>query len=95
MSTAVNKANTGRAFYIPFNLSPGWMFTQRIDLPVAYTDTVGPQNTAGNWKLGINDWFIEEILTTPELIKNTTLFASVRFVFPTAGLGPFGNSQYE
>jgi hypothetical protein len=82
-------------FYIPFNLPRGWTFTQRIDLPVAYTNSVGPENPTGEWKSGINDWFVEEIFTTPEVAKNTTLAASVRFVFPTGGLGPFGNGQYE
>jgi hypothetical protein len=60
------------------------MFMQRIDLPVAYTDSVGAAKSHGEWKSGINDWFIEEIFTTPDVAKNTTLSASVRFVLSSA-----------
>jgi hypothetical protein len=42
--------------YIPFSLSGGWTFTQRVDLPVYYTDKVGPDNPTGEWKTGIGDW---------------------------------------
>jgi hypothetical protein len=82
-------------FFIPFKLSRGWSFTQRLDLLGSYTDNVGPQNPMGTWKAGINDWFIEEIFRTPEWLANTTFLASARFVFPTAGLGPFGTGQYQ
>jgi hypothetical protein len=82
-------------FYIPFNLPQGWTFTQRVDLPVAYTDGVGPDNPTGAWKAGIQDGFIEEYLTTPEVARNTTVHASVRFAFPTGGNAPFGSSQYQ
>jgi hypothetical protein len=82
-------------FYIPFNLSGGWTFTQRLDLPVYYTDKVGPENPTGEWKAGIADWFIEEAFTSPEVARNLKLFASVRFVFPTGGSSPFGSNQYQ
>jgi hypothetical protein len=82
-------------FFIPFNLPHGWTFTQRFDPPVIYTNSVGPDNPAGGWKAGIGDWFIEEYFTTPELDRNTTITASVRFVFPTGGSAPFGSSQYQ
>ena len=82
-------------FFIPFNLSNGWTFTQRADLPVYYTDKVGTENPSGDWKWGIGDWFIEEIFATPELAKNFKMSASVRFVFPTAGGSPFGSNQYQ
>lgn len=82
-------------FYIPFNLGGGWTFTQRFDLPVYYTDTVGPDNPTGKWQAGIADWFVEEIVVTPELAQNLKLSASVRFVFPTGGQSPFSSSQYQ
>lgn len=82
-------------FYIPVDLSGGWRFTQRIDLPVAYTNEPGPQNSAGNWTLGLNDWFIEEIFSTPKVVGNAALLVTMRVVFPTGGLGPFGTGQYE
>jgi len=82
-------------FYIPYDLPRGWTFTQRVDLPMDYTDGAGPENPAGKWKFGIADWFIEEKVTTPEVERNTTFWASVRFVFPTGGLAPYGNGQYE
>ena len=82
-------------FYVPFNLSGGWTFTQRADLPVYYTDKVGPDNPTGEWKTGIGDWFIEEIFASPELAKNFRMSASVRFVFPTGGASPFGSDQYQ
>jgi hypothetical protein len=81
--------------YVPFNLPQGWTFTQRVDLPIARTDAVGPDNPTGAWKSGIGDWFIEEYFTTPEVATNTTVTASVRFVFPTGGSAPFGSSQYQ
>lgn len=82
-------------FYIPFDLSRGWTFTQRIDLPVYYTNNTGPENPDGGWKAGIGDWFIEEAFTSPEVSKNLRLFGSVRFVFPTGGGAPFGSNQYQ
>ena len=82
-------------FYIPFGLPHGWTFTQRIDLPVYYTNNTGPENPDGGWKSGIGDWFIEEAFTSPEVSKNLRLFGSVRFVFPTGGAAPFGGNQYQ
>ena len=82
-------------FYIPFNLPRGWTFTQRIDLPVSYTDQVGIDNPTGGWKAGINDWFVEEIFISPELATNFRMGTSVRFVFPTGGSSPFGSDQYQ
>jgi hypothetical protein len=82
-------------FYIPVNLPKGWLFTQRIDLPILYTDRVGPDNPTGEWKSGIGDWFIESGFTTPEVARNLKLYGSVRFVFPTGGEAPFSASQYQ
>lgn len=82
-------------FYIPFALSEGWTFTQRIDLPMYYTDRAGVENPGGGWKAGLGDWFVEETLGTPEVAKNLKLSAGVRFVFPTGGGSPFGSNQYQ
>ena len=82
-------------FYIPFKLSGGWTFTQRLDLPVMYTDKVGPDNPSGGWKAGIGDWYVEEIFTTPDLAENFKMWGSVRLVFPTGGASPFGSGQYQ
>jgi hypothetical protein len=82
-------------FYIPFNLSRGWTFTQRIDLPGSYTNQVGTDNPTGGWKAGIEDWFIEEIFTSPQLATNFRVWGSLRFVFPTGGSSPFGSNQYQ
>ena len=82
-------------FYIPFDIGSGWTFTQRVDLPMYYTDRTGPENPSGEWKAGIGDWYVEESLTTPELGKGTRGNLGVRFVFPTGGLSPFGSGQYQ
>lgn len=82
-------------FYVPFALSGGWTFTQRVDLPLAYTNETGTDNPTGRWKAGVGDWFIEEIFTTPELAPNFRMWASVRLVFPTGGASPFGLDQYR
>lgn len=82
-------------FYIPFQLSGGWTFTQRIDLPLTYTNAAGTDNSSGGWKAGINDWFVEEIFTSPDLAPNLKAWASVRLVFPTGGASPFGSQQYQ
>src|SRR4029077_2969915 len=82
-------------FYIPFNLDNGGEFTQRIDLPVYYTNKVGTDNPNGDRKAGIGDWFIEETYLSPEVSKNTKWSAGARFVSPTGGKSPFGGSQYQ
>jgi len=82
-------------FYIPFNLDNGGVFTQRIDLPVYYTNKVGEDNPNGDRKAGIADWFIEETYLSPEVSKNVKWSTSLRLVFPTGGKSPFGSSQYQ
>jgi len=82
-------------FYIPFNLDNGGTFTQRIDLPMYYTNKVGQDNPNGDRKAGIGDWFIEETYLSPEVSKNVKWSTSVRFVFPTGGHSPFGSDQYQ
>jgi hypothetical protein len=95
-----NTDNSGRWQYdprvfIPFTLSSGWTFTQRFDLPVLYTDSVGPDNLSGGWKAGIGDWYAEEKMETPPLAENFSMWGSLRFVFPTGGASPFGSGQYQ
>ena len=82
-------------FYIPFNLDNGGVFTQRIDLPIYYTNKVGVDNPNGDRKGGIGDWFIEEIYLSPEVSKNVKWSTSLRLVFPTGGNSPFGGNTYQ
>jgi hypothetical protein len=81
--------------YIPFRLDSGATFTQRIDVPMIYTNDSGPGNPGGSWSGGFGDIFIEEILESRELAPDFRLRASVRFVFPTGKQSPFGASQYQ
>ena len=81
--------------FIPFDLAGGWTFVQRADLPFNYTDASGPANPDGGWKFHAGDFLIEEIMTTPEVARNTRLFGSVRLVFPTGGEFPFGADQWQ
>jgi hypothetical protein len=82
-------------FLIPFNLDNGGIFTQRIDLPVYYTNKVGVDNPNGDRKAGTGDWFVEEIYLSPEVSKNIKWSTSLRLVFPTGGDSPFGGNQYQ
>jgi len=82
-------------FYIPFNLDNGGVFTQRIDLPIYYTNKVGADNPNGDKKAGIGDWFIEETYLSPEVSKNLKWSTSLRLVFPTGGDPPFGGNTYQ
>ena len=81
--------------FIPYALSNGWTFTQRVDVPIYYTDAAGPENTGGGWKWGVSDMFVEEIFDTPEVAKNVKLRGSFRLVFPTGGQSPFGADQWQ
>src|SRR6185436_10767959 len=65
-------------FYIPFALSGGGTFTQRIDLPMYYLNKVGSDNPNGDWKAGIGDWFIEESYLSPEVARNVKWSTSLR-----------------
>jgi hypothetical protein len=95
-----NTDSTGRwqyrpKLFVPYHFENGWTFTQRVDVPIYYTDKSGPANPGGGWKGGLSDIFIEEIFDTPEIMKDLRLKASVRFVFPTGGQEPFGSDQYQ
>jgi hypothetical protein len=80
--------------YVPFALG-GWTFTQRVDVPLVYTDARGSANPKGGWSLGLGNVLIEEIFRSPEVASGVRLRASVRFVFPTGKAAPFGQSQYQ
>ncbi len=81
--------------FIPWSFGDGWTFTQRIDVPLYYTNASGPDNVNGDWKFGVSDMFIEEIFDTPEVAKNVKLRTSLRLVFPTGGKSPFGADQWQ
>ena len=81
--------------FIPYSFGDGWTFTQRLDLPLYYTDATGPENPGGDWKFGVSDVFVEEIFDTPEIAKNARLRGSLRLVFPTGGEAPFGSDQWQ
>jgi hypothetical protein len=81
--------------YVPFRFDNGWTFTQRVDVPMTYTNAVGPGNPGGGYSGGVGDAFIEEIFDTPEVAKDLTLQTSLRIVFPTGKSAPFGASQYQ
>ncbi len=81
--------------YLPYRFDNGVTFTQRVDLPLIYTNDSGPGNPGGGWSGGAGDMFIEEIVESAEVATNLRLKASVRFVFPTGKQKPFGNSQYQ
>lgn len=81
--------------FFPFALSGGWTFTQRVDLPLYYTNASGPGNPDGGWKGKFSDIFVEEIFDTPEVAKNVRLRGSLRLVMPTGGDSPFGSDQWQ
>lgn len=81
--------------FVPFRFDDGWVFTQRVDVPLVDTDAVGPGNPDGGYSGGVGDIFIEEIFESPAATKNPTLLSSLRLVFPTGNPAPFGASQYQ
>jgi hypothetical protein len=81
--------------WVPYAFGDGWTFTQRVDLPVYYTDAKGPDNADGGWKVGLSDIFVEEIFDSPEVAKNVRLRGSLRIVMPTGGQAPFGADQWQ
>ena len=56
--------------YVPYSFGGGWTFTQRLDVPLYYTDATGPANPDGGWKGRFSDIFVEEIFDTPDVAKN-------------------------
>ncbi len=81
--------------YIPFRLDDGWTFTQRIQLPMTYTNESGPGNPAGTYSGGVGNAFVEEIFETGDVAPDFRLRASVRVVFPTGKQSPYGSGQYQ
>ena len=82
-------------FYASYHFGNGWMFTQRVDLPMIDTSDTGPGKPQTGYSGGMGDVFIEEIVRTPELAKNFWLDGSLRIEFPTGRQSPFGASQYQ
>ncbi len=81
--------------YVPFRLDDGWTFTQRIQLPMTYTNESGAANPDGTYSGGIGNAFIEEIFETGDVAPNFRLRGSVRVVFPTGKQAPYGSGQYQ
>src|SRR5262249_45289157 len=67
--------------YIPYRFANGVTFTQRIDVPLIYTNASGPGNPGGGYSGGVGDMFIEEYLESAPVAENLRLKASVRFIF--------------
>jgi hypothetical protein len=81
--------------YIPFSLGDGWTFTQRVQLPMTYTNESGAANPDGHYSGGIGNAFVEEIFETGDVAPNLRLRGSVRVVFPTGKQAPYGSGQYQ
>jgi hypothetical protein len=81
--------------YVPYRFEEGWTFTQRIDLPLVYTNAAGPGNPGGGWSGGIGDILVQESFTSPEIAPNLQANVNLRFLFPTGKQVPFGSSQYQ
>ena len=80
---------------VPYRFANDWSFTQRVDLPLVYTDKAGTANPDGTWSFGVGNIFVEEIVESREVADGLRLKTSVRFVFPTGKATPFGSSQYQ
>jgi hypothetical protein len=81
--------------YVPFSLADGWSFTQRVQLPMTYTNESGAANPDGTYSGGIGNAFVEEIFETGDVAPNFRLRGSVRVVFPTGKEAPYGSGQYQ
>lgn len=81
--------------YVPFDLGDGWTFTQRVQLPMTYTNESGPGNPTGTYSGGVGNLFVEEIFETGEVAPKFRLRGSVRVVFPTGKQSPYGDGQYQ
>ena len=82
--------------FVPYEFESGWVFRQRADVPMTYTDNTGPGNPGGGYSGGIGNILIESILDTPEVAPNLTLRTSLRLVFPSPKPSPFGtDNQYQ
>jgi hypothetical protein len=81
--------------FVPFRLGNGWHFSQRIDVPMVYTDDAGAGNPTGGYSAGFGDAFIEEIFESPRMANKFSWLSSLRLVFPTGKEAPFGASQYQ
>ena len=44
--------------YVPYSFDNGWTFTQCVDVPMIYTNAVGPGNPGGGYSGGVGDAFI-------------------------------------
>ena len=81
--------------YQDIGLGDGWHLRLREDLPIVTTDKIGHDNSDGNWSTNIGDAFLQAVVTTPEIVENTTLEFGLRTVFPTGGLSPFGDGSWQ
>lgn len=82
--------------FVPYEFENGWVFRQRADVPMLYTDNTGPGNSGGGYSGGIGNILIESILDTPDVAPNLFLRTSLRLVFPSPKPAPFGtDNQYQ
>lgn len=84
-----------RAF-ASYRFDNGWVFVQRADIPLLYTNATGAGNPSGSYSGGVGNILLESIVDTPDIAPNLSLRASLRLVFPSPKPSPFGtDSQYQ
>ena len=72
------------------------MFTQRIDLPVYYTEQGWRRTTrTATGKPGLATGSSRRRISRPRSPRTRSGLTGARFVFPTGGKSPFGGSQYQ
>jgi hypothetical protein len=82
-------------FYQPFQLPGGWQVTMREDIRGLSTNEKGPDNPDGAWRAHLGDMFVQAALKTPPVAPGLAVDLGLRFVFPTAGLPPYGTGRFQ
>jgi hypothetical protein len=79
----------------PWLLPGDWKLSWRFDLPLLYTNAVGPANRNGDYDIGIGDVLGQFAFTTPDIVPDLNVNFGFRLVAPTGGRRPFGSSQWK
>ena len=78
----------------PFELSPKWKITTRLDLPFMITNRPGNDNKKGNMHFGFSDALVQSLLVhVPS--EHFAWAAGAQIIFPTATEDVMGTGKYR